>query len=99
MSGECAEGKVTTYRQSGSGFPTDLPDAQWARLEPLIPASKPGGGPRKTDIRAAMSALFYTHARRGRTFDNRIQRPLGLGPDLRYPPSPPNRKPSRSFRP
>jgi putative transposase len=47
------------YRQAGSGFPSDLTDAQWARLEPLIPAASPGGRPRKTDMRAAMNAIFY----------------------------------------
>ena len=47
------------YRQACSGFPSDLTDAQWARLEPLIPAAAPGGRPRKTDMRAAMNALFY----------------------------------------
>ena len=47
------------YKQSGRGLPSDLTDAQWERLEPLIPAAKPGGRPRKTDIRAAMNAIFY----------------------------------------
>ena len=47
------------YRQACGGFPSDLTDAQWARLEPLIPAATPGGRPRKTDMRAAMNALFY----------------------------------------
>ena len=36
-----------------------MTDAQWERLEPLIPAAKPGGRPRKTDMRAAMNAIFY----------------------------------------
>src|ERR1700677_190646 len=48
-----------TYKQSGRGLPSDLTDAQWERLEPLIPAGKPGGRPRKTDMRAAMNAIFY----------------------------------------
>jgi hypothetical protein len=48
-----------TYRQSGGGFPSDLSDAQWARLEGLIPPATPGGRPRKTDMRATMNALFY----------------------------------------
>ena len=47
------------YKQSGRGLPSDLTDAQWERLEPLIPAAKPGGRPRKTDMRAAMNAIFY----------------------------------------
>src|SRR5271167_3765179 len=48
-----------TYKQSGRGLPSDLTDAQWERLEPLIPAAKPGGRPRKTDMRAAMNAIFF----------------------------------------
>jgi transposase len=48
-----------THRQSGHGFPSDLTDAQWARLEPLIPPAKTGGRPRQTDMRAAMNAIFY----------------------------------------
>ena len=48
-----------THRQSGHGFPSDLTDAQWARLEPLIPPAKTGGRPRRTDMRAAMNAIFY----------------------------------------
>jgi transposase len=47
------------HRQSGNGFPSDLTDAQWGRLEPLIPPAKTGGRPRKTDMRAAMNAIFY----------------------------------------
>ena len=48
-----------TYRREGGGFPSDLTDAEWARLEPLIPAAEPGGPPRKTDMRAAMNAILY----------------------------------------
>ena len=48
-----------TYRREGEGYPSDLRDAEWARLEPLIPKASPGGRPRKTDMRAAMNAIFY----------------------------------------
>src|SRR5215470_10676069 len=47
------------YRREGKGYPSDLRDAEWARLEPLIPPARPGGRPRKTDMRAAMNAIFY----------------------------------------
>ena len=47
------------YRREGSGYPSDLRDAEWARLAPLIPEASPGGRPRKTDMRAAMNAIFY----------------------------------------
>ncbi|SRR5712691_2551307 len=48
-----------TYRREGEGYRSDLRDAEWARLEPLIPKASPGGRPRKTDMRAAMNAIFY----------------------------------------
>ena len=48
-----------TYRREGLPFPSDLTDAEWARLAPLIPAAEPGGRPRKTDMRAAMNAILY----------------------------------------
>lgn len=40
-------------------YPTDLTDAQWAVLEPLLPDAKPGGRPRKTDLREVVNALLY----------------------------------------
>ena len=47
------------YRQEGDRLPSDLSDGEWERLEPLIPQAKPGGRPRKTDMRSAMNAIFY----------------------------------------
>jgi transposase len=47
------------YRQDGNRLPSDLSDGEWERLEPLIPQAKPGGRPRKTDMRLAMNAIFY----------------------------------------
>ena len=38
---------------------TDLSDSEWAILAPLIPAAKPGGHPRTTDIRAVCNAIYY----------------------------------------
>jgi len=34
-------------------------DAAWALLAPLLPAARPGGQPRTTDIRAVINAIFY----------------------------------------
>ena len=48
-----------TYRQAGDRLPSDLSDGEWGRLAPLIPAAKPGGRPRTTDMRSAMNAIFY----------------------------------------
>jgi putative transposase len=47
------------YRREGDGYPTDLRDAEWARLEPMIPPARSGGRPRNTDMRAAMNAIMY----------------------------------------
>src|SRR6185437_13409503 len=48
-----------TYRQAGDRLPSDLSDPEWERLARLIPPAKPGGRPRKTDMRGAMNAIFY----------------------------------------
>jgi putative transposase len=40
-------------------YPTDVNDTQWALLEPSIPAPRPGGRPRKTNMREVINAIFY----------------------------------------
>src|ERR1700732_459342 len=40
-------------------YPSDLSDQQWAVLQPLLPAARPGGRPRATDLRELVNALFY----------------------------------------
>jgi putative transposase len=40
-------------------YPTDLTDAEWAILEPLVPPVKPGGRPRQVDMREVFNAIFY----------------------------------------
>ena len=37
----------------------DVSDAAWALLAPLLPAARPGGRPRTTDIRAVINVIFY----------------------------------------
>lgn len=44
---------------SSCGYPSDLTDAQWKRIEPLIPKAKPGGRPRTTDLRGVIDAIMY----------------------------------------
>jgi len=41
------------------GYPSDLTDAQWKRIEPLIPKAKPGGRPRTTQMRGVINAIMY----------------------------------------
>jgi putative transposase len=40
-------------------YATDVNDAAWALLAPLLPTARPGGRPRTTDIRAVINAIFY----------------------------------------
>lgn len=40
-------------------YTSDVTDGEWALIAPLIPATKPGGRPRTTDIREVVNALFY----------------------------------------
>ena len=40
-------------------YPSDLSDAEWQIIKPLIPPAKPGGRPRKTDIREVLNGIFY----------------------------------------
>lgn len=40
-------------------YPTDLIDAEWAILKPLIPIARPGGRPRSADMREIINAIFY----------------------------------------
>lgn len=43
----------------GKPYDTDLSDAAWALVEPHLPAAKPGGRPRTTDLRAVVDAVFH----------------------------------------
>jgi putative transposase len=40
-------------------YPSDLSDAQWAILEPLLPPRVPAGSPRTTNLREVLNAIFY----------------------------------------
>ncbi len=40
-------------------YPTDLTDAQWTVLEPLVPPPKPGGRPAKHPRRELVNAMLY----------------------------------------
>ena len=40
-------------------YPTDLSDAEWEIVAPLIPPAKPGGRPRTADMREVLNAIFY----------------------------------------
>ena len=40
-------------------YPSDLTDAEWELIKPMIPEAQRGGRPRKTDMREVMNAVRY----------------------------------------
>jgi putative transposase len=40
-------------------YPSDMSDAEWQIISPMIPPSKSGGRKRTTDMRAVVNAIFY----------------------------------------
>ena len=40
-------------------YPSDLTDEQWDFLQPMIHEARPGGRPRKADMREVVNALPY----------------------------------------
>jgi putative transposase len=40
-------------------YDTDLTDAAWAFIAPVLPTARPGGRPRTTNLRAVLNAIFY----------------------------------------
>jgi putative transposase len=48
-----------TSKPPRKAYKTDVTDAQWAVLEPLIPPAKHGGRPRELDMREVVNTLFY----------------------------------------
>ena len=40
-------------------YDTDLTDAAWAWVAPVLTAARPGGRPRTTNLRAVLNAIFY----------------------------------------
>lgn len=47
------------YDRSKQRYPSDLSDAEWALVEPLIPPGKRGGGKRSVDLREVVNGLMY----------------------------------------
>lgn len=43
----------------GLRYPSDLNDAEWALVAPLIPPAKRGGRRRTVDVREVLNAIFY----------------------------------------
>jgi transposase len=45
--------------RSGLRYPSDLTDAEWALVAPLIRPAKRGGRPRTVNVREVLNAVFY----------------------------------------
>ena len=47
------------YDRSKLRYPSDLSDAEWKLIEPMIPAGKSGGGKRTVIMREVVNGLMY----------------------------------------
>lgn len=47
------------YDRSKLRYPSDLTDAEWALVGPLIPPAKRGGNKRTVDVRAVVNGILY----------------------------------------
>lgn len=47
------------YSRDGLHYPTDLTDAEWTEIKPLIPAARPGGNKHIVDIREVTNGLMF----------------------------------------
>ena len=45
--------------RSGLRYPSDLTNAEWALIAPLIRPAKRGGRPRSVNVREVLNAIFY----------------------------------------
>jgi len=43
----------------GLRYPSDLTDAEWALVEPMIPPAKRGGRRREVNVREVLNGIFY----------------------------------------
>ena len=48
------------YNRDHLRYPSDLTDAEWSLIEPLIPPAKSGGGKRRTNMRKLINGLPLT---------------------------------------
>lgn len=46
-------------KHDGLRYPSDLTDAEWALVGPMIPPAKHGGRPRDVDVREVLNAILY----------------------------------------
>jgi len=47
------------YTRDKLRYPSDLTDAEWEQIEPLIPPAKRGGGKRRVNLREVVNGVMY----------------------------------------
>ena len=47
------------YNRDKLRYPSDLTDAEWQHIEPLIPPAKRGGGKRRANMREVVNGVMY----------------------------------------
>ena len=47
------------HRREDSGYPSDLRDAEWELIAPMLPVARSGGRPRMTSLRRVKNAILY----------------------------------------
>ena len=47
------------YDRDQLRYPSDLTDAEWQHIEPLIPSAKRGGGKRTVNMREVVNGVMY----------------------------------------
>jgi transposase len=53
------EHRLAAADRSSLRYPSDLTDAEWVIIGPMIPPAKPGGRKRTIDVREILNGIFY----------------------------------------
>jgi hypothetical protein len=50
------------YERDKLRYPSDLTDAEWQHIGPLLPPAKRGGGKRTVDLREVVNGVMYVRS-------------------------------------